>query len=113
MLPEFHTIFTINYYVAFKIFLEQNYYFKVEQKGISKWGTFDNLLFQSGASVISKWGRDSYFKVSQCLFQSGANVISKWGSYFKVRQNVTSQWAVISKWDNYFKVGHNIVTMPR
>ena len=49
---------------------------KVEQKVISMRGSFANLLFQSGASVFSKWGRDSYFKVGQCLFQSGA-IISK------------------------------------
>ena len=46
-------------------------YFKVEQNVISKWGSFENLLFQSGARVISKWGRVSYFKVRQ-LFGSGA-----------------------------------------
>ena len=80
-LPEFHTIFTTNYHVTFKIFWEQIYYFKVGQK------------------VISKWGRNSYFKVGQCFFQSGAKVISNWGSYLQVGQNV------ISKWGSFFKVG--------
>ena len=31
---------------------------------ISRW---DKKLFQSGAGVISKWGRGSYFKVGQLL----------------------------------------------
>ena len=49
----------------------------MEQKAISKSGNFDNLLFQSWTSVISKWTtRDSYFKVGQ-LFQSEA-IIPKW-----------------------------------
>ena len=65
----------------------------MEQKGISKWGTFDNLLFQSGASVISKWGRDSYFKVSQCLFQSGA-VTSKCGKMSLDSGAVISKWGI-------------------
>ena len=84
-LLEFHTIFTTNCHVVFKIFWEQNYYFKVGWKAISKWDSFDNFLFQIGASVISKRGRDSYFKVVQSLFQSG-EITSKWSSYFKVRQ---------------------------
>ena len=68
------------------------------QKAISKWDSFDNLLFQSGTSVVSKRGRDSCFKVGQSLFQGGAKVISKWGSYFKAGQNV------ISMCGSYFKV---------
>ena len=84
MLPEFHTIFTINYQVAFKIFF----------------GT--KLLFQSGAEryfkvghlrqpFISKWGK-RYFKVGQRqLFQSESMFISKWGKrYFKVGQLLQS-----------------------
>ena len=45
---------------------------KLFQKVISKWGSFDSFLFQSGASIISKWDRDSYLKVGQCLFHIGA-----------------------------------------
>ena len=44
------------------IFFGTNNHLKVGQKVISKWGSFDNLLFQSGTSAISKWSRDSYFK---------------------------------------------------
>ena len=70
--------------MAFKFFWEQNYYFRVGQKAVSKCDSFNNLLFQIGASVISKRGRDNYFKVGQSLFQSGT-IILKWGkSYFKV-----------------------------
>ena len=58
----FHTIFTPNYQVAFKIFWEQNHY--------SKWG---KKLFQSGAALTS-----FYFKMGQALLQSGEEtVISK------------------------------------
>ena len=93
--------------MVFKEFWEQNHYFKVGQKAISKWGSFDNLLFQSGASVILKRDRDSfsmwfkvYFNVGQ-LFQSRAKVFSKWGSYFKDGQMLFQSGAVISKWGNY------------
>ena len=44
---------------------------------ISKWGSFENRLLQSGASIFSKWDRGSYFKVGHCLFQSRVKVISK------------------------------------
>ena len=94
-LPYFHTIFTTNCHVAFKNFCEQNCYFKVGKQC----GSFYNILFQSGASVISKRGRDSYFKVGQSLFQKGAKIISKLGSYFKVGQDV------ISKCGSFFNVG--------
>ena len=98
-LPNFHTIFATNYHVAFKIFGKQNCYFKAGLKAFSNLGSFLKLLFQSAASVISKWGRGSYFKGGECLFQSGA-FISKWGkSYFKVEQNA------ISKRGSYFKRG--------
>ena len=53
-------------------------------KIISKW---DKTLFQKGAAsttFISKWGRDSSFKVGQCLFQSGAKF------YFEVGQSFQS-----------------------
>ena len=64
----------------------------MRQKVISKWGSFDNLLFQSGASgaeiAISK-RVNVYFKVEK-LFQSGTKVLSKWGSYFKVEHNNTT-----------------------
>ena len=106
-LPEFFTIFTTSYHVAFITFWEQNDCFKVEQKAISKSRSFDNLLFQSGASVISKWGRCSYFKLGQSLFQSGTKVISKWGSYFKVRQNVISKRGSYFKARQLFKMEHN------
>ena len=43
-------------------FFGTNNHLKVGQKVISKWGSFDTLLFQSGTSAISKWSRDSYFK---------------------------------------------------
>ena len=72
-------------------------------KVISKWGSFDSILFHSGANVILKWGRDSYFKVRQCLFQSGA-IIWKWGkSYFKVGHMWTFSvlgpgWSKVSVW---------------
>ena len=107
-LPNFHTIFTTNYYVAFKIFGKQNSYFKGGLKAFSNLGSFHMLLYQSAASVISKWGRGSYFKGGECLFQSGP-FISKWGkSYFKVEQNV------ISKGDNYFKMKYNTAILwPR
>ena len=50
---------------------------------ISKWGSFDKPLFQSG----------------QVLFQSGAEtVFSKWGSYFKVGKKLFQSSAVTSKW---------------
>ena len=103
--PKFHIIFTANYNVTFKIFWNQTYYFKAGQIAISEWGSFDNLLFQSGPSVISKWAETVlskwvkvYFKMGK-IFKSGAKVISKWGSYFKVGENV------ISRWGSYFKVG--------
>ena len=49
----------------------------MRQKVISKWDSFESLLFQSGAeTVISKWV-NVYFKVGQ-LFQRGAKVVSKW-----------------------------------
>ena len=76
MLPEFHSIFTTNYHVAFKIFWEQNYHFKVGQKVVPKWDSFENF---------SKWHRDSYFKVGQFLFQIGIKVISKWGLTVEVK----------------------------
>ena len=44
---------------------------------ISKWGSFENHLLQSGASTFSKWDTRSYFKVGHCLFQSWVKVISK------------------------------------
>ena len=53
------------------------------QKVISKWGSFDNLLFQGGESVILKWGRDSYFKVGQKLLLSGAKFYFKVGQLFQ------------------------------
>ena len=68
---------------------------------------------------ISKWERDSYFKVGQCLFESGT-IISKWGknyfkvgqlrqsgakSYFKVGQ-LLQNGSIISKWGIIF--GHNV-----
>lgn len=86
--------------MAFKDFWEQNHYLKVEQKLLPKWGSFDNLLFQNEASVISKWGRERYFEECHCLFQSGAKVMSKRGCYFKVEQRV------ILKRGSYFNVGH-------
>ena len=49
-LPKFHTIFTTNYHVDFDFFWGNKII-------ISKWCSFDNLLFQSGVSIISKWGR--------------------------------------------------------
>ena len=52
-------------------------------KTISKWGSFDNLLLQSGAeTVISKWV-NVYFKVGQRLFQSGAKCYFKVGQLFQ------------------------------
>ena len=56
------------------------------QKGISKWGSFNNILFQSG----------------QKLFQSEVEtVISKCVNvYFKVGQKLA----------NYFKVGQNVIS---
>ena len=66
-------------------------------KSYFKVGQLQQPLFQSGASVISNRGRDSYFKVGQSLFQTGAKVISKWGK-------ILFQSAVV-KWRNYFKVG--------
>ena len=84
-------------------FAGQNFCFKVEQKVISKWGSFGNLLFQSGTRVISRWGRDSYFKVCQCfsmwvkvgqkLFQSGT-VTSKWGKILFQSGAVISKWGI-------------------
>ena len=72
---------------------------------MSKWSSFDNLLFQSGASVISKKGQRQ-------LFQGRLKFISKLDSYFKTEQKlfqsgaVTSKWAnVISKCSSYLKVG--------
>ena len=59
----FHTIFTTNYSPS----LQPNF--------------FGNKI------IISKWGRDSYFKVGQCFFQSWAKVVSKWGSCLKVQGN--------------------------
>ena len=77
--------------MAFKFFWEQNYYFRVGQKAVSKCDSFNNLLFQIGASVISKRGRDNCFKLGQSLFQSGT-IILKWGkSYFKVGQSFISK----------------------
>ena len=74
--------------MAFKNFWEQNYYLKVGQKAILKWGSFDNLLFQSGASVISKWAEtviskwvNVYFKVGH-LHQSGKKCYFKVGQLF-------------------------------
>ena len=106
-LPNFHTIFATNYHVAFKIFGKQNCYFKEGLKAFSNLGSFHKLLFQSAASVISKWaeaviskGVNVYFKVGH-LFQSGVKVISKWSKILFQRG------AVISKGDNYFKVEHN------
>ena len=77
-------------------------YFKVGQNVISKWGSFDNFLFQSGASITSKWGRDSYFKVGQCYFKVGQKLFQSGAKcYFKVGQLRKS---FISKWGKgYFK----------
>ena len=72
-LPEFHIISTIKYHVSFKSFWEQNHYFKMGQKVISKCGSFDDLLFQSGTeAVVAKWvniyfNMGNYFKVGQKL----------------------------------------------
>ena len=76
--------------------------FQSGAKSFFKFGQFPQaILFQSAASVISKWGRGSYFKGGECLFQSGVKVISKWSKMLFQRG------AVISKGDNYFKVEHN------
>ena len=63
------------------------------QKAISKWGSFDNLLFQNEARVISKWVGDSNFKVGKSLFQSGA-VTSKWGKMLFQSVAVISKWGI-------------------
>ena len=75
----------------------------VGQKAISKWGRFDNFLLKSETSVISKWCRNSYFKVGHCLCQSGAKFISKWAVPSKWGKMFFQSGAVISKWKNYFK----------
>ena len=54
-------------------------------KIISKWGSFDNLLFQSGAKTVISKLVNVYFKVGQ-LFQSGQLLQSGAKSYFKVGQ---------------------------
>ena len=58
----------------------------------------EQLLFQSGASVISKKGQRQ-------LFQGGLKFISKLDSYFKTEQKLFQSGAVTSKWAKcYFKV---------
>ena len=83
----------------------------MEQKAISKLGSFGKLLFQSMASVISERGRDSYFKVGQSLFQSGA-VTSQKGTMLFQSAELFENGAIISKWgikttfadiDSFFK----------
>ena len=56
-----------------------------------------------GQEAISKWGRDSYFKVDHCLFQSGAKFISKWAVASKWGKIFFQSGPVILKWKNYFK----------
>ena len=53
------------YYMMGEFFLQPG-------ASISKWET----LFQSGASVITKWCK-RYYKVVQALLQSSASVITK------------------------------------
>ena len=55
------------------------------QKVISKWGRFNNFLFQSGTGVISKWVI-VYVKVGQNLFESGQLLPSGEKCFFKVGQ---------------------------
>ena len=55
------------------------------------------------ASVISKWGRTSYFKEAQCLIESR----QKWAVTSKSGKVLFQSMAVISKWGSYFKVGHS------
>ena len=75
---------------------------------ISKW---DKKLLQigaastSGARVISKRGRNNYFKVGQSLFQSGA-IISKCGKrYSKVGQSLRSGAKCYFKMGQLFQSG--------
>ena len=62
------------------------------------------LIVRGFIKIISKWGRDSYFRVGKCLFQSGAKlfqsgaVTSKWGKI------LFQSGAFISKWDITNKV---------
>ena len=73
-LPQSFGMFEI---IPLSIFYRQNStksknYLKERRKVISRWGSFENLSFQSGTNVVSKY-ETSYFKVEQ-LFQNGANI---------------------------------------
>ena len=73
-LPQSFGMFEI---IPLSIFYRQNStksknYLKERRKVISRWGSFENLSFQSGTNVVSKY-ETSYFKVEQ-LFQNEANI---------------------------------------
>ena len=68
----------------------------MEEKVISKWGSFDNLLFQSKASVFSKW--------CKILFQC-TTVVSKGCNYFKVRLDNSTSSVMLITGCNFNKSG--------
>ena len=72
-----------------------NHYFKVGQKVITKSGSFENILVQGSAKVISKQDRDNYFKVGQILFQSGTTKVTlKWIKLLFQCAAVISKWGI-------------------
>ena len=64
----------------------QNNHFQERQKVAKEEGeSFSNILFQNGLNIMSKWFKDSYFKMQKRLFQSretGAVVVKLSKSFF-------------------------------
>ena len=63
-----------------------NNHFQEGQKFAKEEGeSFNNILFQNGLNIMSKWFKDSYFKMQKRLFQSretGAVVVKLSKSFF-------------------------------
>ena len=65
-------------------------------------------LLQSGAGVITKWGRFCYYKVGQNLSQSVAAFLLQSGAILlQSGAGITKRSNFITKWGRYYKVGHN------